>query len=45
MYPKDFKQVFLSDKTKTHDVSGGWFDARDCGKYIDTASVAVLDLL
>lgn len=45
LYPSDKEMVFLSDKTKTKDVSGGWFDAGDFGKYVDPASVAVTDLL
>lgn len=45
LYPDDFSQNFLSDVTKTKDVSGGWFDAGDFGKYIDPGVQAVIDLL
>lgn len=45
LYPDDFNMVYLSDKNRTRDVSGGWFDAGDFGKYIDPGSVAVVDLL
>ncbi len=45
LYPDDFTQVFLSDSTKTKDVSGGWFDAGDFGKYIDPGVEAVTTLL
>lgn len=45
LHTEDFTLPFLSDTTKTRDVSGGWFDAGDFGKYVDPASVAILDLL
>lgn len=45
LYPDDFEQNFLSDENKTADVSGGWFDAGDFGKYIDPGAQAVIDLL
>lgn len=36
---------FQSDPTKTKDVSGGWWDAGDTGKYVTAAATAVSDLL
>lgn len=45
LYTDDFNMVYLSDKSRTRDVSGGWFDAGDFGKYVDPGSVAVVDLL
>lgn len=45
LYPEDESMVYLSDKSKTSDVSGGWFDAGDFGKYVDPGSTAVVDLL
>ncbi|WP_162551218.1 glycoside hydrolase family 9 protein [Paenibacillus tepidiphilus] len=34
-----------SDPTQTKDVSGGWWDAGDTGKYVTAAATAVSDLL
>lgn len=45
LYTDDFNMVYLSDKSRTRDVSGGWFDAGDFGKYVDPGSAAVVDLL
>lgn len=45
LYTDDSDMVYLSDKSRTRDVSGGWFDAGDFGKYVDPGSVAVVDLL
>ncbi len=45
LYPDDFSQNYLSDATKIKDVSGGWFDAGDFGKYIDPGAQTVIDLL
>lgn len=42
---EDYTMAFLSDSTKKKDVSGGWFDAGDFGKYVDTGAAAVNDLL
>lgn len=36
---------FYDDETKELDVSGGWHDAGDYGKYVVPASVTVADLL
>lgn len=45
MYADDSSMKFLSDKNKTKDVSGGWFDAGDFGKYVDPGASAATDLL
>lgn len=45
LHNEDFALGFLSDSSKTKDVSGGWFDAGDFGKYIDTGATSVADLL
>lgn len=45
MYTEDFELSFLSDREKTADVSGGWFDAGDFGKYVDPGVAAVVDLM
>ena len=45
LHQEDFAMPFLSDETQTRDVSGGWFDAGDFGKYVDPGAAAVIDLL
>lgn len=45
LHQEDFAMPFLSDETQTRDVSGGWFDAGDFGKYVDPGASAVIDLL
>lgn len=45
LYTDDYNMPYLSDRTRTRDVSGGWFDAGDFGKYTDPGSTSVIDLL
>jgi len=45
LFMEDYNMAFLSDNTKKKDVSGGWFDAGDFGKYVDPGATAVYDLL
>lgn len=45
LHQEDLAMPFLSDETQTKDVSGGWFDAGDFGKYVDPGASAVTDLL
>lgn len=45
LYEQDRNMAFLSDPSKKKNVSGGWFDAGDFGKYVDTGAVAVIELL
>ncbi|MDR3593735.1 glycoside hydrolase family 9 protein [Clostridium sp.] len=43
--PQDTAAVFESDPTKTKDVSKGWFDAGDKGKWMVDGAAAVTNLL
>ena len=43
--PQDATAVFDSNPAVTRDVSKGWFDAGDLGKYVSTGSGAVTNLL
>lgn len=43
--PDDYTASFESDSSKTADVSKGWYDAGDLGKYVNVGSIAVSDLL
>ncbi|MCI6272689.1 MAG: glycoside hydrolase family 9 protein [Erysipelotrichaceae bacterium] len=40
-----FDLAYIYDTDKTIDVSGGWYDAGDYGRYIKTGFKAVMDLL
>ena len=43
--PSDFEAPFYYDKDKCIDVSGGWYDAGDIGKYVAPGATAVNTLL
>ncbi len=43
--PQDLIAVFDSNPAVTRDVSKGWFDAGDLGKYVNTGSGTVVNLL
>ncbi|MCL6591644.1 MAG: glycoside hydrolase family 9 protein [Firmicutes bacterium] len=43
--PIDFNAPFESNSALTKDVSGGWYDAGDFGKYVSAGATAVSDLL
>ena len=42
--PQDTTAVFDSDSGKTRDVSKGWFDAGDLGKYVSTGAATLINL-
>ncbi|RCW49643.1 glycoside hydrolase family 9 protein [Paenibacillus prosopidis] len=42
---EDHNLPFQSDPTITKDVSGGWWDAGDLGKYVTVGATAISDLL
>ncbi|MGF7030866.1 endoglucanase [Paenibacillus mucilaginosus] len=42
---EDHNLPFQSDPTTTKDVSGGWWDAGDLGKYVTVGATAISDLL
>ncbi len=42
--PQDTTAVFDSDYGKTRDVSKGWFDAGDLGKYVSTGASTLINL-
>lgn len=43
--PKDFETPLSYDREVTTDVSGGWYDAGDLGKYVSPGATAVNSLL
>lgn len=43
--PIDHAAPFQSDPSTTRDVSGGWYDAGDFGKYVSAGASAISDLL
>lgn len=43
--PGDYQASFRSSPEKVIDVSKGWYDAGDLGKYVNVGSIAVSDLL
>lgn len=43
--PIDYAAPFQSDPSQTRDVSGGWYDAGDFGKYVSAGASAISDLL
>lgn len=43
--PQDLSAVFDSNPSLTRDVSKGWFDAGDLGKYVSTGAGAIVNLL
>lgn len=43
--PKDFEAPLSYDRDVTIDVSGGWYDAGDVGKYVSPGATAVNTLL
>jgi len=45
MTPKDFKAPLSSNRNVLLDVSGGWYDAGDIGKYVSPGATAVNTLL
>jgi len=45
MTPRDFKAPLSSDRNVLIDVSGGWYDAGDVGKYVSPGATAVNTLL
>ncbi|WP_244648252.1 glycoside hydrolase family 9 protein [Ruminiclostridium herbifermentans] len=42
--PQDVAAIFDSNSSKTRDVSKGWFDAGDLGKYVSTGSGTLINL-
>ncbi len=44
-HPQDAKAEFLSGSLPPRNVSGGWYDAGDYGKYVNAGATAVSDLL
>lgn len=42
---QDAEALFASNQSATKDVSGGWYDAGDYGKYVNAGALAVSDLL
>lgn len=45
MTPIDFAAPFQSNPSVTRDVSGGWYDAGDFGKYVSAGATSISDLL
>lgn len=45
LHKNDANLPLQSDPSQTKDVSGGWWDAGDTGKYVTAAATAVSDLL
>lgn len=43
--PGDYQASFRTNSEKTINVSKGWYDAGDLGKYVNVGSIAVSDLL
>lgn len=43
--PDDYEASFRTSPEKVIDVSKGWYDAGDLGKYVNVGSIAVSDLL
>jgi hypothetical protein len=43
--PADFSAPLSADRTVTADVSGGWYDAGDVGKYVSPGATAVNTLM
>ncbi|MCZ7669345.1 MAG: glycoside hydrolase family 9 protein [Chloroflexi bacterium] len=44
-HPQDAEAAFRSGAKPPIDVSGGWYDAGDYGKYVNAGATAVSDLL
>ncbi len=44
-HPQDLQAAFRSGTFPPRDVSGGWYDAGDYGKYVNAGATAVSDLL
>jgi endoglucanase len=44
-HPEDYNLQFQSNQSITKDVSGGWWDAGDLGKYVTVGATAISDLL
>ncbi|HFC12711.1 MAG TPA: glycoside hydrolase, partial [Anaerolineae bacterium] len=44
-HPQDAAVQLRSDENSLHDVSQGWYDAGDYGKYVNAGAVALSDLL
>ncbi len=44
-HPQDAEAEFRSGMNPARDVSGGWYDAGDYGKYVNAGATAISDLL